>query len=55
MKETSKESVVPPLAFFGTSVVLSFVAWGSVTAIYVWPALRNQPRARALRSLAGVC
>ena len=42
---------VPPLAFFGTSVALSFVAWGIIAARYLWPALRNQPRARALRPL----
>jgi hypothetical protein len=40
-----------PLALFGTSVALSFVAWGIVTARYLWPALRNQPRAHALRPL----
>ncbi len=50
-RASSKDSTVPPLAFFGISVVLSFVAWGSVTAAYFWPALRNQPRARALRPL----
>ena len=43
--------MVPPLAFFGTSVALSFVAWGIIAARYLWPALRNQPRARALRPL----
>jgi hypothetical protein len=42
---------VPPIAFFGASVAFSFVAWGSVTTEYLWPALRNQPRARALRPL----
>jgi hypothetical protein len=36
---------------FGTSVALGFVAWGIVAACYLWPALRNQPRARALRPL----
>src|SRR5262249_10565449 len=36
---------------FGTSVALGFVAWGIVAARYVWPALRNQPRADALRPL----
>jgi hypothetical protein len=38
-----------PLAFFGISVALSFVAWGIVTAVYVWPVLRTQSQARALR------
>jgi hypothetical protein len=42
---------VPLQAFFGASVALSFVAWGSVTAEYIWPALRKQPRADALRPL----
>jgi hypothetical protein len=42
--------MVRPLAFFGASVALSFVAWG-ITAAYFWPALRNQPRACALRPL----
>ena len=40
-----------PLAFFGTSVALGFVAWGIIVARYIWPALRNQPRALALRPL----
>jgi hypothetical protein len=40
-----------PLAVFGISVGLSFVAWGIFTAQYVWPALRSLPRARALRPL----
>ena len=40
-----------PLAFFGTSVVLSFIAWGIIAARYLWPALRHQPRADALRPL----
>ena len=38
-------------ALFGTSVAFSFVAWGIVAARYLWPALRNQPRAQALRPL----
>src|SRR5262245_30287956 len=42
---------MPPLAFFGISVALGFVAWGIVAARYLWPALRNQPRARALPPL----
>jgi hypothetical protein len=40
---------VPALALFGTSVALGFVTWGIVAARYLWPALRNQPRAEALR------
>src|SRR5215468_2144635 len=43
--------MMPPLALFGISVAFSFVAWGLVVGRYVWPALRNQPRADALRPL----
>jgi len=42
---------VPPQALFGISVALSFVAWGIIAARYLWPALRSQPRANALRPL----
>ena len=42
---------MPALALFGTSVALGFVTWGIVAARYLWPALRNQPRAEALRPL----
>jgi hypothetical protein len=42
---------VLPLALFGTSVVLGFVAWGVIAARYIWPVLRDQPRDRALRPL----
>jgi hypothetical protein len=38
-------------AVFGISVVFSFVVWGIVAALYIWPALRDLPRARALRPL----
>jgi hypothetical protein len=38
-------------ALFGISVLFSFVAWGLVTRLYIWPALRNQPRADALRPI----
>jgi hypothetical protein len=38
---------VLPLAYFGTSVALSFVVWGIIAARYVWPALRSQSRAAA--------
>jgi len=40
-----------PPALFGISVVFSFVAWGIVTRQYIWPALRGQPRADALRPI----
>jgi hypothetical protein len=41
---------VPQLWFF-TSIAFSFIAWGIVTARYVWPELRLRPRAEALRPL----
>ena len=40
-----------PQALFGTCVAFSFVAWGIIAAQYLWPALRSQPRARAVRPL----
>jgi len=42
---------MPPVGLFGISVALSFVAWGIVAARYLWPVLRDQPRATALRPL----
>jgi hypothetical protein len=42
---------MPPQAVFGISVAFSFIAWGIVAAQYLWPELRDQPRAQALRSL----
>src|SRR5215813_12039364 len=44
-------SSMPPVGLFGISVALSFVAWGIVAARYLWPVLRDQPRATALRPL----
>jgi hypothetical protein len=38
------------LAFFG-SIAFSLIAWGIVTARYIWPKLRLRPRAEALRPL----
>ncbi|HEX9276254.1 MAG TPA: hypothetical protein VGA51_07640, partial [Casimicrobiaceae bacterium] len=43
--------MIPARALFGISVVVSFVVWGIIAAMYVWPALRGLPRARALRPL----
>lgn len=40
----------PQLCFF-SSIAFGFVAWGIVTARYVWPKLRLLPRAEALRPL----
>jgi hypothetical protein len=33
------------------SIAFSFIAWGIVTARYIWPELRLRPRAEALRPL----
>jgi hypothetical protein len=38
------------LWFFG-SIAFSFIAWGIVTARYIWPELRHRPRAEALQPL----
>jgi len=40
-----------PQAAFGINVVFGFIAWGIVAARYIWPELRRQPRADALRML----
>jgi hypothetical protein len=37
--------------WFFVSIAFSFIAWGIVTARYVWPELRLRPRAEALRPL----
>lgn len=42
---------MPPQAALGISVAFSFLAWGVVTARYVWPALRRRARGDALRPL----
>lgn len=40
----------PQFPFF-TSIAFSFIAWGIVTARYIWPQLRHRQRADALRPL----
>ena len=40
-----------PIALFGLSVALSFVAWGLVAAYAIWPALRERAFADAMRPL----
>jgi hypothetical protein len=40
-----------PLIICAISIVFSFVAWSIVAAHYIWPELRGQMRARALRPL----
>ena len=42
--------MTPQLCFF-VSIAFSFVAWGIVTACYLWPELRLQRRTEALRPL----
>jgi membrane protein required for beta-lactamase induction len=42
--------MLPQLYFF-VSIAFSFIAWGIVTARYIWPKLRRQCRADALRPL----
>jgi hypothetical protein len=42
---------VRPQALFGISIALGFLVWGIVAARYLWPALRELPRADALRPL----
>jgi len=37
--------------WFFVSIAFSFIAWGIITARYVWPELRLRPRAEALRPL----
>lgn len=39
------------LALYGTGILFSFIAWGLVTAWYIWPELRHRSRADALRPL----
>ena len=42
--------MLPQLSFF-VSIAFSFVAWGIVSARYIWPELRLRQRAEALRPL----
>ena len=42
--------MVQQLSFFG-SIVFSLLAWGTLTAQSIWPALRQRNRADALRPL----
>ncbi len=39
------------MIWFFVSIAFSFIAWGIVTARYVWPELRLRQRAEALRPL----
>jgi len=39
------------MIWFFLSIAFSFIAWGIVTARYIWPELRRRPRVEALRPL----
>ena len=39
------------MIWFFMSIAFSFIAWGVVTTRYIWPEIRLQPRAEALRPL----
>jgi hypothetical protein len=39
------------MIWFFASIAFSLIAWGTVTAQYIWPELRSRPRAEALRPL----
>src|SRR5215831_6934366 len=39
------------MIWFFVSIAFSFIAWGIVTARYIWPELRLRPRVEALRPL----
>lgn len=42
---------MPPQLYFFASIAFAFIAWGIVTKRYIWPRLRQLPRAEALRPL----
>jgi hypothetical protein len=42
--------MLPQLCFFA-SIAFSAIAWGNVTARYIWPQLRDRPWAEALRPI----
>lgn len=42
---------MPAQLWFFVSIAFSFIAWGIVTARYIWPELRFRQRAEALRPL----
>jgi hypothetical protein len=39
------------LALYGTGILFGFIAWGAVTAHFIWPELRRRTRTDALRPL----
>src|SRR5258708_5651894 len=48
---SNRRTVMQPQICFFVSIAFSLIAWGVVTARYVWPELRLRPRAEALRPL----
>ena len=38
-----------PQLYFFLTIALSFIAWGIVSARYIWPELRPRPRTEGLR------
>ena len=40
-----------PQIYFFVSITFSLIAWGIVTALYIWPELRVRQRSEALRPL----
>ena len=42
---------MPPQVFFFVSIAFSLIAWGIVSARYIWPELRLRQQAEALRPL----
>ena len=42
--------MLPQVPFF-TSIAFSLIAWGTLAALYIWPALRDRSRADALRPI----
>jgi len=46
------KEIINPEALFGISVLLSFIAFGIVTALYIWPRLKSMRREDALTALA---
>lgn len=39
------------MILFFVSIAFSLVAWGIVTVLYIWPALRDRPRVDAIRPI----
>ena len=42
---------MPVNALFGLSILMSFVAFGLVAKLYIWPRLQRMPREKALTAL----